>query len=112
LDIDTKVSNEGRVVIPAVVREVLGVRAGDRVRFVVAGGEVRLVTARALLAAVWSNNHGGDGGDSVTDVRRERVADGARSDSRWARHEAAVAAETRSEDEIEADLMANLGLPG
>jgi AbrB family looped-hinge helix DNA binding protein len=51
-DIDTKVSSEGRVVIPAAVRAALGVGPGDKVRFVVGGGEVKLVTAQSLLFAV------------------------------------------------------------
>jgi bifunctional DNA-binding transcriptional regulator/antitoxin component of YhaV-PrlF toxin-antitoxin module len=111
LDIDTKVSNEGRVVIPAAVRQVPGVRPGTGpIRR--HGGEVRLVTAGALLSAVWANDHGGDSGNSVADLRRERLADRARSEAKWARHEADLAAETRSEDEVEAGLLARLGSNG
>lgn len=111
LDIDTKLSNEGRVVIPATVRAALGVGPGDRVRFVVEDGEVRLVTAKSLLFAVWANNHGGDGGDSVVDVRRARQADSARSSAKWDRVAALAQADVRSEDEIEEGLLAQLGLP-
>lgn len=111
LDIDTKLSSEGRVVIPAAVRSALGVGPGDRVRFVVDEGEVRLVTAQSLLFAVWANNHGADGGDSVVDVRRERQADAARTAAKWDRVAAVAAAESRTEDEIESGLLAQLGLP-
>lgn len=111
LDIDTKVSNEGRVVIPAAVRSALGVGPGDRVRFVVEDGEVKLVTAKSMLFAVWANNHGGDAGDSVADVRRTRQADVARSGAKWDRVAAAKAADARSEVEIEEGLLAQLGLP-
>lgn len=111
LDIDTKVSNEGRVVIPAAVRSALGVGPGDRVRFVVEDGEVRLVTAQSLMSAVWANNHGGDAGDTVVDVRVERRADTARTEARWDRLEALDAAESRTEDGIEASLLEQLGLP-
>ena len=110
VDIDTRLSPEGRVVIPAAVRSVLGVAPGDRLRFVVEDGEVRLVTAQSLLSAVWANNHGGDAGDSVQAVRATRRADRARGTAKQARLAAAAAAESRSEDEIEDDLLAQLGL--
>jgi AbrB family looped-hinge helix DNA binding protein len=110
LDIDTKVSNEGRVVIPAAVRSVLGVAPGDRVRFVVEDGEVKIVTAQSLLHAVWANNHGGDAGDAVADVRASRRADTARTEARWDRLAKLDAAESRTEDEIEVGLLEQLGL--
>lgn len=110
VDIDTRLSPEGRVVIPAAVRSALGVTPGDRLRFVVEGGEVRLVTAQSLLFAVWANNHGGDAGDSVEAVRAARLADRARGTAKRARLAATVAVESRSEDEIEDDLLAQLGL--
>ena len=110
LDFDTRLSTEGRVVVPAAVRSALGVGPGDRVRFVVEDGEVKLVTARSLLFAVWAKNTGGDAGDSVVDLRRARQADTARDAQKWERVAAAQAAETRSEDEIEAELFAQLGL--
>lgn len=111
LEVDTKVSNEGRVVIPAAVRAALGVGPGDRVRFVVEDGEVTLMTAKSLLFAVWANNHGGDAGDSVVDVRRARQADSARSSAKWDRVAALAQADVRGEDEIEEGLLAQLGLP-
>lgn len=110
LDIDTRLSTEGRVVIPAAVRSALGVSPGDRVRFVVEDGEVKLMTAQSLLFAVWANNHGGDAGDSVVDVRRARRADAARASAKSDRIAAAAAADSRSEDEIEASLLDQLGL--
>lgn len=109
LDFDTKLSPEGRVVVPAAVRAALGVGPGDRVRFVLEGGEVRLVTAQALLSAVWANNHGGDAGDSVSDVRHLRSADIGRDEAKQARL-ADATVESRGEDEIEASLFAQLGL--
>lgn len=111
LDIDTRLSSEGRVVVPAAVRTVLGIGPGDRVRFVVEDGEVRLVTAKSLLVAVWANNHGGDGGDSVADLRRTREADVTRSIAKWDRVASHLQADARSEDEIEEGLLDQLGLP-
>ena len=110
LDIDTKLSNEGRVVIPAQVRSALGIGPGDHVRFVVEDGEVKLVTAKSLLFAVWANNHGGDAGDSVVDVRQARSADAERSAAKWDRISAATGADTRSEAQIEEGLLSQLGL--
>lgn len=110
LDIDTKVSNEGRVVIPAAVRSLLGVAPGDRVRFVVEDGEVKLVTAQSLMFAVWANNHGGDAGDAVASVRAERTLDTELVEAKWERLAALTAAEVRTEDEIEANLLGQLGL--
>ena len=111
LDIDTKLSREGRVVILAAVRRALGVGPGDRVRFVVEDGEVKLVTAKSLLLAVWANNYGGAAGDSVVDVSRSRQDDVVRSSAKWDRVAAAVKADVRSEQEIEEGLLAQLGLP-
>ncbi|GAB3748113.1 AbrB/MazE/SpoVT family DNA-binding domain-containing protein [Microlunatus parietis] len=111
MDFDTKVSNEGRVVIPAAVRSVLGVGPGDRVRFVVQDGEVRLVTARSLLFAIWANNNnGGDAGDSTSAVRQARRVDIERAAGKWARVEITAREEARTEDEIEDGLLAQLGL--
>jgi AbrB family looped-hinge helix DNA binding protein len=108
--IDTRVSAEGRVVIPSAVRQVLGVGPGDLVRFVVEAGQVRLVTAQLLMLAVWANNRGGDGGDPVEDIRRARTADQKLVEDKWDRVAAQSASESRSEEEIEAGLLAQLGL--
>ena len=110
LNIDTKVSAEGRVVIPSAIREILGVHAGDRVRFAVNEGEVRLVTATSLMFTVWANNHGGDAGDSVVDVRRARAADQILVQDKQDRLGSEAALDSRSEDEIEAGILAELGL--
>lgn len=96
--------------VPAAVRAVLGVAPGDRVRFVVQDGEVKLVTARSLLAAVWANNHGGDAGDSVTDVRRWRQEDLTRDSAKWDRLASAAAVDDRDDEVLEESLFAQLEL--
>lgn len=98
------------MVLPAPVRAALGVGPGDRVRFVVEDGEVRVLAAQALLDAIWANNHGGDAGDSAMDIRADRSADWARTQGKEARMTEASAAEQRSEETIEASLLAQLGL--
>ena len=110
LDIDKVLSPEGRVVVPAAVRAALGVGPGDRIHFVVENGEVKLMTAQSLMFAVWANNHGGDAGDAVKEVRQARHTDRTRSAAKQERLEAVFAAEGRSEDEIENGLLAQLGL--
>ena len=76
-----KVSAEGRIVIPADIRNRLGLAAGDRVQFLVDDAGVRLVTARTLAAEVWANNIGGDAADPVDLVREARAASD--RESRW-----------------------------
>jgi len=105
-----KVGPSNRVVMPAQVRAALGVQEGDRVEFVIDGVDVHLVSPHVRLAAVWAKNHGGDGGDSTSDVREARLNDLAQQDAKWDRIEAAVRGDDRSEDEIAADLLARLGL--
>jgi AbrB family looped-hinge helix DNA binding protein len=72
----SRVSPEGRVVIPVEIRRRLGVAPGDQVQFVMReDGLVELVTARMLAELVWANNHGGDALDSTEVVRGERQRD-------------------------------------
>jgi len=110
LDFDTRVSPEGRIVLPANVRAALGVKPGDRLHITVHGGEARLVTAQTLLNAVWVNNRGGDAGDSTKDVRKFRRGDQARAAAKWERVASATAEDSRSEAEIEAGLLSALGI--
>lgn len=79
-------------------------------RFVVEEGQVTLVTGLSLLLAVWANNHGGDAGDSVADVRRARERDALLTAAKWDRVAAVVETESRTEDEIESGLLEQLGL--
>ncbi len=111
LQFDTKVSREGRIVLPANARAALGLKPGDRVHVTVEGGEARLVTAQSLLHHVWAKNHGGDARDSIEDVRRSRRADQSRAAAKWERISKSVDEDNRSEEEIEADLLAALGIP-
>jgi hypothetical protein len=42
---------------------------------------------RLLAEQIWTNNQGGDGGDSVLDLRLHREADALVSEDRWDRTE-------------------------
>ena len=114
VELDTKVSPEGRVVIPIEVRRALEVAGGGRVRFVLEDGQVSVVSSRTLAVALWANNHGGDAGDSVADVRAARSQDQdveAQNQRRVASDLHSSARDQRSDDEVAADLLAAVG-PG
>jgi len=103
----SKLTPENRATVPAAVRAAIGAKAGDRILFIVEDEQVRLVSAASMVHALWANNHGGDGGDSVTEVREMR-----RRDQQAADHYAAVdlTEDTRSDEEVTADLLAAVGL--
>ena len=115
VELDTKVSPEGRVVIPIEVRRALDVARGGRVRFVLEEGEVRVVSSHTLAVALWANNHGGNAGDSVADVRAARNQDRdveEQNQRRVASDLHSSARDQRNDDEVAADLMAAVGLVG
>ena len=64
--------------------------------FIVDGDQVRIVSAEQLLVQTWANNHGGDAGDSVAEVRAARERDTDLDREARARIDADVAA---AEDE-------------
>jgi len=80
--LESKLSTEGRVSIPADIRQLLGLEPGDRVQFLVDDTGVRLVTARTLAEEVWARNTGGDAADAVDLVHAARQAAAGRID-RW-----------------------------
>lgn len=100
----SRVSAEGRVVIPAEVRRAMALHEGDRVQFLVDDDGVRLVTPAMLRYRLWANNHGGDAGDSAADMRAVRDSD-AQDECGWTPVE-----DDRSDDAILADLVTGLGL--
>ncbi len=111
---DTKVTPEGRVLVPADVRRFLAVSAGDRVRFIVDGSEVRLVSARSLAEDLWAANADASGdtreASAAADVRWSRDVDARLSLEKDARTRAAVAVDPRSETQVATDLLASLAL--
>jgi len=114
IELDTKVSPQGRVVIPIEIRRALEVAGGGRVRFVLEHGEVSVVSSRTLAIGLWANNHGGDAGDSVADVRAARHADQLIETQNRHRIAAELSSakhrDRRTDDEVAADLLAAVGL--
>lgn len=103
-----KIGPSSRAVIPAPVREFLGVGEGDRIEFVLDGAEVRVVSARLRMIGIWAKNHGGDAGDSAEDVRELRAQDVALDETKWERTLGRDAVETRTDEELAADLLGQL----
>ena len=46
---ESTVTSRGRTTLPRAVRASLGLKAGDRVRYLVGNGEVRLVKVRSVM---------------------------------------------------------------
>ncbi len=73
--------------------------------------DVRVVTGRALTIETWANNHGRDAGDSSEDVRAARTEDNLTADDKWASiAESESEPDARPDEEVEAELLAPLGL--
>jgi AbrB family looped-hinge helix DNA binding protein len=105
-----KLNAEGRVVVPAAIRRLLGVTSGDRLLFVAdAEGVVRLTSARILVDTVWANNRGGDAVDAGEYVRHMRDED-RRHEVEQAEASRRDAIDDRSDAEVGDDLFANLDL--
>ena len=107
LTCDSRLSPEGRVVIPAPIRRALGLHPGDRVTFVLDADGVRLLSARALADLVWSNNPPPSVDDEAADdIRAGRGDDLAAADA-WLH---APARDARTEEQVTADVLEALGL--
>jgi AbrB family looped-hinge helix DNA binding protein len=79
--IEGKVSSKLQVTIPARVRDALGIKPGDTIRYQLEAGSVRLEVVRPdigeVLEAVWAKHDLSDlaeevGGDAVAYVRNLR----------------------------------------
>lgn len=79
---NAKVMSKGQVTIPKEVREALGVQSGDKVTFIVDGGNVRVVNAAVYAMRLLQQDMSGEAGrvgisseeeamDLVSDMRRE-----------------------------------------
>jgi len=47
--IESAVTTKGQTTLPRRVREELGLQPGDRIRYILSGGEVRLLKARSVM---------------------------------------------------------------
>ena len=73
--IESAITSKGQTTLPKPVREALSVQAGDRVRYIIHGDEVRIVAVRPLSRLFGVLRHDGP---AVTLEEMERaIADGA-----------------------------------
>lgn len=110
----TTVSSQGRVVLPAGLRKALGLQAGDTLSLSLdQDGIVRMVTARQLANNLWAAYADADeapAGTTAAQLRDLRDADLAQTEVKHGAISARRAAVDRSEEELEAELLADLGL--
>ncbi|OCW57567.1 AbrB/MazE/SpoVT family DNA-binding domain-containing protein [Hoeflea olei] len=79
-----KLGEGGRLVIPAAMREALGVKPGDEMALEVVDGELRIKSYRAVIREIQAefNTLVPEGVDVVGDFLRERREEQARADAR------------------------------
>lgn len=73
--IESSVTKKGQTTLPKPVRESLGLQAGDRVRYVIADGEVRLLPVRPISRLFGALRN--DGSAVTLEEMEQAVADGA-----------------------------------
>lgn len=73
--IESGITAKGQTTLPKPVREALGVGAGDRVRYVIADGEVRILAVRPVGRLFGALRY--DGPPVTLEQMEKAVADGA-----------------------------------
>ena len=73
--LESAVTKKGQTTLPKPVRETLGVRAGDRVRYVILEGEVRILPVRPIHRLFGALQH--EGQPVTIEQMDEAVAEGA-----------------------------------
>ena len=73
--LESAVTKKGQTTLPKPVRDTLGVRAGDRVRYIVLDGEVRILPVRPIRRLFGVLRH--DGPPVTTEEMEQAAADGA-----------------------------------
>ena len=73
--IESSITKKGQTTLPKPVREVLGLRAGDRVRYVISEGKVRILPVRPIGRLYGVLRH--EGPAVTVEQMEQAVADGA-----------------------------------
>lgn len=73
--IESSVTKKGQTTLPKPVRESLGLQAGDRVRYVIADGEVRILPVRPISRLFGALRH--DGPTVTLEEMEQAIASGA-----------------------------------
>lgn len=73
--IESGITSKGQTTLPKAVRDALSVQAGDRVRYVIQDGEVRIVPVRSVSRLFGILRH--DGPPATLEDMERAVAEGA-----------------------------------
>lgn len=73
--IESVITSKGRTTLPRAVREALSVAPGDRVRYIIAGDEVRIMAARPIERLYGALAY--DGPPATLEDMERAVAEGA-----------------------------------
>lgn len=73
--IESGITSKGQTTLPKAVRDALSVQAGDRVRYVIQDGEVRIVPVRSVSRLFGILRH--DGPPATLEGMERAVAEGA-----------------------------------
>ena len=73
--IESGITSKGQTTLPKAVREALSVQAGDRVRYIIQGGEVRVLPVRPVNRLFGILRH--DGPAVTLDEMESAIAEGA-----------------------------------
>ncbi len=73
--LESSITKKGQTTLPKPVRETLGIQAGDRVRYVIFDGEVRILPVRPISRLFGVLQH--DGPAITVDEMEQAVAEGA-----------------------------------
>lgn len=73
--IESSITKKGQTTLPKPVRETLGVKAGDRVRYVISGGQVRILPVRPIGRLFGVLQH--EGPAVTVEEMEQAVAEGA-----------------------------------
>ena len=76
--LESAVTKKGQTTLPKPVRDTLDLQAGDRVRYVVLEGEVRILPVRPIRRLFGALKH--DGPPVTVEEMKRAVADGAASE--------------------------------
>lgn len=70
--IESSITRNGQTTLPKAVRETLGLRAGDRVRYIISDAEVRILPVRLIARLFGAPRH--DGPTISVDEMEQSVA--------------------------------------
>ena len=73
--IESRITSKGQTTLPRAVRDALSLHAGDRVRYIILDGEVRIMPVRPIARLFGALRH--DGPAATLDDMERTIVDGA-----------------------------------